>query len=99
MNIENDKIRIGILGDELTGKTNILNIFNNQNFNEKEISTNGCIKTIKKINIYKEFELIITDISGEERYRNILIKKLKNSLGLILVYSINNKSSLENIKK
>ena len=99
MNIENDKIRIGILGDELTGKTNILNIFNNQNFNEKEISTNGCIKTIKKINIYKEFELIITDISGEERYRNILIKKLKNSLGLILVYSINNKKSFENCEK
>jgi GTPase SAR1 family protein len=68
MNIENKKIKIGIIGDEFTGKTNILNVFNNQNFNEHEVSTNGCIKIIKKINIiHKNFELIFTNISGEER--------------------------------
>ena len=100
MNIQINKINIGIIGDKITGKTNIVNVFNDHKFNKYELPTKGSIKIIKTIKIInREYQLIFTDILGEERYRNILIKKIKNSLGLILVYSINNKKSFENCEE
>ena len=100
MNVEFKNLKLGIIGDELTGKTSILNAFTNHNVNENEISTNNYSKIISKIKIMnKTIELIFFDITGKERYRENSINQLKNSLGLILVYSINNRKSFENCEK
>ena len=50
----NNLLTIGIIGDKFTGKTNILNIFNNINFNEIETPTICCLKSMKNIKIIKE---------------------------------------------
>ena len=98
--MENNLINIGIIGDEYTGKTNILNIFNNQFFNEIEAPTTFCTKSFKKIVIInKDLKIIFSDITGLEKFRKISIIQLKNISGLILVYSINNKKSFENCEK
>ena len=100
MNVKFKNLKLGIIGDELTGKTSILNAITNHNVNENEISTNNYSKIISKIKIMnKTIELIFFDITGKERYRENSINQLKNSLGLILVYSINNRKSFENCEK
>ena len=39
MHVTNKKIKIGVIGDAFTGKTNIINTFINHPVNENEIST------------------------------------------------------------
>ena len=61
------------------------------------IGLESKIKNIKSSDNVN-YKLKIWDTSGVERYHSIALSILKNINGLILVYSIDNKSSLENIK-
>ena len=74
----NNLLTIGIIGDKFTGKTNILNIFNNINFNEIEAPTICCLKSMKNIKIMKKkIKIIFSDITGNKKFRSFLIKQLK----------------------
>ena len=100
MNHQKIKISIGVIGDNFTGKTSILNVFNNNNF-ENNISPTNDIYSIKKI-IKKNNENIniyLIDIPEYEFYRIKFLNIIKHLLGLIFVYSITSKLSFENCQK
>ena len=100
MNHQKFKISIGIIGDTYTGKTSILNVFNDNNFEISSSPTNGLSfikKVIKKNN--ENINILFIDLPGKEIYRKVALSMIKNALGIIVVYSITNKLSFENCKK
>jgi len=99
-------IRLLFLGDCQTGKTYIsLSLINEEIFTQNIISTIGIDK-MEKIcqsdiseNLKIEFKLIIYDTAGQERYRSILRAPFRYNLdGIILLYSMKNRKSFENIE-
>ena len=98
-NIETQSMKIGLLGDSGVGKTNIINSILNVDFNEEEISTISLYKFEIKVILKKdnEVKLIVWDTSGQERFRSLAIKTIKNLDGIILVFDVTNRSSFKNI--
>ena len=96
-------ISIGTLGDSHVGKTNLASIYTNQGFNLEYTSTIGVTNYIKeiKINIDGELQDIkvkIWDTAGQERFRSLSINYIRNCLGLLMVYSVDNIESFKNIE-
>ena len=46
----------------------------------------------------KEIKLKIWDTAGQERFKSISVQYIKNCLGILLVYAIDNEKSFENIE-
>ena len=96
-NIEKD-LKIILLGDCGVGKTNIILRFMNQQFDEDSISTTSSsytMKAIEKDNI--KYRLNIWDTAGQEKYRSITKLFLQGANIIILVYSIIEKESFDNL--
>ena len=92
-------INILIIGDTMSGKTCLLDNYFGLN-NMLKYATIGTEYRIKKINSSDNvnYSLKIWDSSGAERYRSLVLNLLKNMKGIILVYSIDNKNTFNNIK-
>ena len=92
-------IEIGIIGDTLTGKTSLINYYTGLGFRDNSSNTVGIDCYIKKIKFRKkEYRLKIYDTAGQENYHSLALNIFKNCKGLILVYSIDNNNSFDNVK-
>ena len=93
-------LEIALIGDTETGKTSLLKTFTGSVFKEYELVTIGIIFYIKTIKSSDnlEYKLKIFDTAGCEQYRSMSLHILIKCKGAILVYSIDDKSSFENIK-
>ena len=90
-------IEIGIIGDTPTGKTSLINYFIWLGFTD--IPKEGFDIYIKKIKFRKkEYRLKIYDTAGQEIYHNLALNIFRKCQGLILVYSIDNNNSFDNVK-
>ena len=99
-----NKKRFIILGNEGVGKTSILNSLLGKGFNSEIPSTLATELFSKKLEINingksKDIIFDVFDTSGKEKFRTILKIFMKNKDGIILVYSINDRKSFENISK
>ena len=97
-------IAIGTLGDYAVGKSNLTNVFTEKEFQEEHMSTIGVNCVTKNVTIKldnnesKEIKLKIWDTAGQERFKSISVQYIKNCLGILLVYAIDNEKSFENIE-
>ena len=92
-------IKIGIIGDKSIGKTNIINVFCDNKFENENKSTNSLNIKKKNINIMnKDYEINFLDVPGQKTFMKSSISLVNPSLGIILVYSINNKNSFHNCR-
>ena len=94
------KIRIGLLGDSEVGKTSIIKSLIRKEFESDCLPTIGLDKFEKSQYLNKEkkeIKLIIWDTSGQERFRSVALKTIKNVEGIILVFDVTNKKSFDNI--
>ena len=94
------KIRIGLLGDSEVGKTSIIKSLIQKEFESDCLPTIGLDKFEKSQFLNKEkkeIKLIIWDTSGQERFRSVALKTIKNVEGIVLVFDVTNKKSFENI--
>ena len=92
-------IEIGIIGDTQTGKTSLINYYNESGFMEQITPTVGIYTYVKTIKYRKnEYKLKIIDTAGQEQYHSLALNIFKQCKGLILVYAIDNEPSFENIK-
>jgi small GTP-binding protein len=92
-------IEIGIIGDTQTGKTSLTNYYTGLGFTDRMTATVGIdlyVKTIKYRK--KEYKLKIYDTAGQEIYHNLALNIFRKCQGLILVYSIDNTNSFDNVK-
>ena len=102
--ITHNIIHLGIIGDTLVGKSNLSLVYMNHIYHQEITATIGCNcltkDTIIKVNnIEKKIKIKIWDVAGAERFRSVSVKYCKNCLGIILVYSINNRDSLNSLEK
>ena len=92
-------LNILLLGDSSSGKMPLLNRYVDNSFPVGQIATIGVeykSKIIKINDIY--INLQIWDTSGQERFRGITKTFLRGSDGIMLVYDITNKSTIDHIE-
>ncbi|CAD8160875.1 unnamed protein product [Paramecium octaurelia] len=91
-------IKILLIGDSGVGKTNVLLRFCENNFQPTYLSTIGIDFKIKSIDVEgKKIKMQIWDTAGQERFKTITQTYYKGAMGIILVYSIDDKDSFSNI--
>ncbi len=96
-------ISIGTLGDSNVGKTNLASRYVGQQFNLEYTSTIGVTNYLKQIKIdidgqSLDVKVKIWDTAGQERFRSLSINYIRNCLGLLMVYSVDNIESFKNIE-
>ena len=95
----NNIIKVILVGDSGTGKTNLITVSAGFPFNSKLLSTTSCSyvqKIIKKNG--KEYKLNLWDTIGQEKYRSLTKIFLKGSKIVIFVYDISNKKSFQSLE-
>ena len=91
-------IKIILLGDVGTGKTNLINAYFNREFDINSKSTLSPQYSQKKININGINYLIdVWDTAGQEKYKSISKIFIKGSNIVIFVYDITNEKSFINL--
>ena len=96
---DDDGIKVILLGETGVGKTNIINIATNQNFEPEEKTTivSSFSKVILKIK-KKQYQLNIWDTIGQEQFRQLIKLFYNNSKIVIFVYDITSKESFNELK-
>ena len=92
-------IKIAVVGDSIVGKSALLNSYIS---GEPKLDANTIIGdrlNIKfKLKNGKEIKLVLIDTAGQERFRSSVLRYQRSCHGVILIYSLTNKRSFENIK-
>ena len=91
---------ISIIGDSSTGKTSLIIKFTQSQFDENLTPTIGIDYFLKDVtckdgNTYK---IKIMDTAGQEQYHSMTLNMLKICKGILLVYSITDKDSFNNLE-
>ena len=92
--------KIIIVGNSTVGKSSLLNKFIDNNFNDTYSTTIGVEFGVKHITVNDSvpIKLQIWDTAGQESFRSITRSFYRASAGVILMYSIENKTSFENVQ-
>ena len=79
-------IKITFLGDFYSGKSQIINAFNNLEYDERILCREGREKYESnfQLNNGEEIKIIFWDTYGQERFISISLLSCKNSQGLYL---------------
>ncbi len=94
-----NKTKLIIVGEATVGKTSILLQYNENQFIENYITTIGNDKTIKEMTIKdKKLKVEIWDTAGQEKFRAVNKIFMKNTQIALIVYSITDKNSFEQLK-
>lgn len=95
----NYKIKAILIGQSGVGKTNLINIAQNKNFETDTISTPTCSFFRKEMTVEnKKFNIYLWDTIGQERLKSQTKLFFKNSKIVILVYDISSKDSYNALK-
>ena len=98
MNENEDEIKIILLGAKGVGKTNLINVFFGAQFqtNPETTSTSYCFEGECNHN-NKSYRYNIWDTAGQEKYRAINKMFIRGSKIILIVYSIIDRKSFEEI--
>ncbi|KAL9642708.1 hypothetical protein ABK040_009787 [Willaertia magna] len=92
-------VKLLMLGDSGVGKTSIVSRWVYQEFDFSQLSTIGIDFQVKFIEFEKKrFKVQIWDTAGQERYRSITSSYYRGTDGVILVYDLTSKESLNNLE-
>lgn len=91
---------ISIIGDTNAGKTSLILQYTSSEFSENMSATLGIDYFIKDVKCFngKEYKIKIMDTAGQEQYHSMALHMLKLCKGILLVYSITDKKSFENLE-
>ena len=93
-----EAIKIILIGDSGTGKTNLITVAAGYEFNSNSLTTRACsyIQKIYKIN-NAEYKVNVWDTIGQEKYRALTKIFVKESKIVIFVYDITNRNSFDSL--
>ena len=100
--------KIILIGNSGVGKTAIFQKMQSGIFYEQNISTIGVAKKnfYFKVevqeqgkNVKKDFEIVLQDTAGQEKFRAITYNYYKSSDGILLIYDITDRQSFENVEQ
>lgn len=93
-------VRLLLLGDSGVGKTCIMSRFTTDEYTNRHISTIGIDFRVKTVEMGgKKIKIQIWDTAGQERFRAITTAYYRCAMGVVLVFSISNQQSFENIRQ
>jgi len=93
-----NSIKIILVGDSGTGKTNLITVAAGFEFNSNSLSTTSCSYVQIKIKKdEKEYKVNLWDTIGQEKYRSLTKIFLKDSKIVIFVYDITKEESFESL--
>jgi len=93
-------LKILILGDGGVGKTTLLHRYVKGEFIDTTTMTIGVEFLTKEIEVAsKVCQLILWDITGQERFRHMIDHYLKGASGALILYDITSLKSFINIEK
>ena len=93
-----DIIKLILVGESGTGKTNIITVGAGHKFEEGTLTTTSCSYIQKKIiKNNKEYRVNLWDTVGQEKYRSLTKIFVKDSNIVIFVYDITNRSTFESL--
>ena len=96
--IKRKKFNVSLLGEAQVGKTSIFSVKSGFPFNPNQLATVGIENFLDK-EIFNGTQYIfkIFDTAGQERYNTIVASTTKVADGYVLVFSVDQKSSLDKI--
>ena len=96
--MEENDIKIILLGETGVGKTNLIAVFLGAKFNENTLSTMACYSYSGKYQHKKKsYNYAIWDTAGQEKYRALNKIFVRDAQIIILVYSIIDRSSFKEL--
>ena len=97
--IKRIKFNVSLLGETQVGKTSMITVKSGLQFNENQLATVGIDNFTDKAQFdNKEYKFKIFDTAGQERYNSISAQTIKVADGFILVFSVDDKTTLEKIR-
>ena len=99
--------KVILIGNSGVGKTAIYQKLHKGRFFESNISTIGVVKKNLSVQlevdengkrVKKEFDIMLHDTAGQEKFRAITFNYYKASDGILLVYDITERESFENVE-
>ena len=98
-NLENEEIKVILVGESGTGKTSLIKVSMGLIFQEgMELSTSSASFVTKKIKLgEKTYSLNLWDTIGQEKFRSLTKIFIKDSKIVIFVYDITNSRSFEEL--
>ena len=98
--IEELKYKLIVIGDELVGKTSILNRFKNNQFNAIYEPTVGLeFQSIPILIDDQSVNLLLYDMSGHQKFRGLIPLYTSDANIILLIYDISKYESFSNIDK
>ena len=96
--MEENDIKIILLGETGVGKTNLIAVFLGAKFKEDTLSTMACYSYSGKYQHKKKsYNYAIWDTAGQEKYRALNKMFVRDAQIIILVYSIIDRSSFKEL--
>ena len=93
-----EAIKIILIGDAGTGKTNLIMVSAGYQFDSESLTTRACSFIQKKFTFNNAtYKVNIWDTIGQEKYRALTKVFVKESKIIILVYDITNRNSFESL--
>ena len=87
-----------VLGDQLVGKTSVLERYVNNTFKANYLTTIGMDKRFKRLEVNNtDVDVFITDTAGEERFRSLTKMFYKGADGIFVGFSLLDPKTLESI--
>ena len=97
-NNDPEAIKIILIGDSGTGKTNLITVSAGYEFNSDVLTTRACSFIQKKYTFHNtQIKVNIQDTIGQEKYRSLTKIFVKEAKIVILVYDITNRTSFESL--
>ena len=91
-------IKIGVIGDLYVGKASVCNSYVSGELKLKDYTNYfNKYETKFKLKNGREIQLILFDSKGQERFHSITLTSIRRYHGIILVFSVIDKNSFENI--
>ena len=92
--------KIVIIGDSAVGKTSLINLYNFKEINHTHIPTLACDYFITNEKVDgRPVKLLVWDTAGQERFRAISTTYVKNARGILIVYSVTDRNSFNNVNR
>jgi GTPase KRas protein len=92
------KLKIAVIGKSLVGKSAMTNVFVRKKFIEEYDTTIEDKYNVEKFILDKNCSLDILDTAGQDDYASLIDIWINSSEGFILVFSITDRESFDNVK-